>query len=548
MRIETRLRDALQEGVADIGRSEDAWRSIQSQIRGSGETRTRHRRGRAIPTLVASLFLALLLSVPLWLLLPLGDDSERGRLADEAAATALDAEGVSLAVPDGWHGRADSLRGYTRRIFQVATFPLPPLSDIEATDARDAIGPQDILIVLSEYIHVSDDLPDTSGLPILLEPADLEPRQVPKWMPALHDVPADHALARRIFRVPPTSDPDHVPPRYFDLRVEFGSDTVRSEDLSRANAVLGSLAVGEWMPEPNDTCQWNELGMLDPDCPQGRWLREVLHTGGFTIADDGGTFVARSGGAEFSIWTEEADRVPKARLSLLEDRDAFPIRETVGTVTVHGSAESWDWDTDRMHVYVAAGPYGDSKFPSFESIVPLVRASVDVPYPSSTQEGRDGLEPTAPEDPTKSTAIAFAPNEGWRTAISTIDARSDADELSVAWAANVPFRSESDGSGFPSETIRTLPADGIVLTAVEPRPYTGSERFPQLRAPVDLSQGACAWNNYEMQASPDVSRCGIDTIVDGELLNVSVWFGVNHPGELLFAEANQELEHLQIPT
>jgi hypothetical protein len=292
------------------------------------------------------------------------------------AESLLEAEGTSFILPAGWEGRADPLPGYTHPIFQAATFPLPRLDDIEATDARARIGPHDVLIVLEEFTAVCPSCPSkSSGLPITLGNDDFEdPTTVPKWLPPLTDVPPDHALARRIF---------NVGPRYFDLRVEFGSAPASGELRAEVNEVLATLTIGDWVPESNGICQWNEIGMRDPDCPQTRWLRAVLTTARFQINEGGGSgsWVARSDDVEFFIWVEEADAVSDDHLALLEDPDAFPVREDVQGVTVYGNEEGWQWRTERVHVFVRQGPDGNSKLPTLEELAPLVGASLQTSYP-----------------------------------------------------------------------------------------------------------------------------------------------------------------------
>lgn len=288
----------------------------------------------------------------------------------------LEAEGTSLVLPDGWHGRTDPLPGYTHPIFQAATFAVPPLDDIEATDARGGIGPDDVLIVLEEFSALCPPCPsESSGLPIALGEDDFEdPNTVPKWLPPLSNVPPDHALARRIF---------NVGPRYFDLRVEFGSAPARDDLLAEVNEVLATLSVGEWVPEPNGVCQWNEIGMRDPDCPQTQWLREVLTTAGFEIDEEGGSgsWVARSNDVEFFIWVQEADAVSEDHLALLKDLDAFPVREDVRGVTVYGNDDGWQWRTERVHVFIRQGPDGDSHVASLGELTALVGRSLEVQYP-----------------------------------------------------------------------------------------------------------------------------------------------------------------------
>ncbi len=286
----------------------------------------------------------------------------------------LEAEGTSLTLPSDWDGRADPLSGYTRPIFQAGTFPLPALDDIEATDARARIGPEDVLIVLEEFTALCPPCQsESSGLPIALGEDDFEdPTTVPKWLPPLTDVSADHALARRMF---------NVGPRYFDLWVEFGSPPASEDLLAEVNQILATLSIDEWVPESNGICQWNEIGMRDPDCPQTQWLREVLTMAEFGIDDVGGSWVARSGDVEFFIWVEEADAVSADHLALLEDADAFPVRENVRGVTVYGNDEGWEWRTGGVHIFIRQGPDGDSKLSTLGELTSLVVTSLEVPYP-----------------------------------------------------------------------------------------------------------------------------------------------------------------------
>jgi hypothetical protein len=151
---------------------------------------------------------------------------------------------------------------------------------------------------------------------------------------------------------------------------------------------------------------------------------------------------------------------------------------------------------------------------------------------------------TGAADRAEATA-AFRSAPGWNAVNKTLKPTGDAP--SVAWAANVSFVPETDPSGFPIETIRTLPPDGIVMTAIGPRPYTGGESFPRLRQPLDVAQGFCAHDNYEGQPAENVSKCRIDTMVGDELLNVTVWFGSNKPTDAMVAEANEQLGRLVLP-
>lgn len=94
--------------------------------------------------------------------------------------------------------------------------------------------------------------------------------------------------------------------------------------------------------------------------------------------------MARSSDVEFYVWAEDADDVPGDHLALLEDPEAFPVRESVQGVTVYGNEQGWEWRTEAVHVFIERGPHGDSKLPNREELAPIVEASLEVSYPPET--------------------------------------------------------------------------------------------------------------------------------------------------------------------
>jgi hypothetical protein len=356
--------------------SPDRWLDVERQVGHGGDADVPRRGVARIVGLVAA---TLALTVGIVAVLAVAFRPSGSSPGDEtdapSAPTELSAEGTSFTFPDGWYGRADSLPGYTRRIFQVSTFPLPPLRDIEALEARASLNAEDILIVMNEFSSICPPCPSESeGLPVVITREDLQgAHDVPKWLSPLDDLPQDVALARRVFS---------VGPRYFDLTVEFGADPSQA-DLDRANEVIGSLSIGDWAAEENGECQWNELGIRDPDCPEGEWLQTVVAEAGFQIRDLGGSPVARGNGTEAFISAEDEDRVSNDHLNLLEDPSAFPTQREIDGIIVYGNDQEWVWFASGVHVVVSLGPYGDSPFPTFQQLKPLVEASLDVKFRSS---------------------------------------------------------------------------------------------------------------------------------------------------------------------
>lgn len=140
--------------------------------------------------------------------------------------------------------------------------------------------------------------------------------------------------------------------------------------------------------------------------------------------------------------------------------------------------------------------------------------------------------------------FGMEPAAGWNT-LMTVD-RPANPNVAIIWAANVPFSPSEPSTGFPFETIRGLPATGVALIVIEPRLYTGGMAFPVAQFPLTVGQGFCSYDQYEGQVAPHISSCLVNTMVDGELLNSTVWFGTNNPSSSLVGEANAQLAMLQL--
>jgi hypothetical protein len=145
-----------------------------------------------------------------------------------------------------------------------------------------------------------------------------------------------------------------------------------------------------------------------------------------------------------------------------------------------------------------------------------------------------------------SSVTTFEPSGDWNMILTTVDP-SIPQDVAVVWVAYVLFASEESTTGFPVNTIRNLPSDGIVMTVIGPREYTGETTFPAAKLPLTIDQGFCSSDEYETQPAPHVSKCLIDMMVGDKLLNVTVWFGTNVPSAALYEQANEELARLLIP-
>ena len=127
----------------------------------------------------------------------------------------------------------------------------------------------------------------------------------------------------------------------------------------------------------------------------------------------------------------------------------------------------------------------------------------------------------------------FLPAHGWTTVAEAW--------TNVAWAtaANVPFRDRMSPGAVPEKTLRTLPADGIVLVAsFSPRRAAGRGQFPRRSLPLSLRDATVA-------AELGLPRYRIRAATGGYDVDVRVFFG-SPPSRRLLAEAQEALSRLGV--
>lgn len=120
-------------------------------------------------------------------------------------------------------------------------------------------------------------------------------------------------------------------------------------------------------------------------------------------------------------------------------------------------------------------------------------------------------------------------------------------------AANVPFAGEDRSlASPPSRTVATLPRGGVVIWAMLTRAGAGSPR----PLPLHLSAAARTDPFEGLRCAPAVpmSRCyaasgsvrRLAGRMDGYDVDVSVFFGIDHPSSAQIAAASAELARLTL--
>jgi hypothetical protein len=181
-------------------------------------------RRRVLPTLAgvaAAVVLIGAVVVPLAVLSRLGSGPNERR---PGAGSAIDRFGIQLVPPEGWEGRAFQ-HGDTRYIL-LANFRIPPDIAGFSSELRNHLGPDQVTVFLQEYARTCP-CPgfDPVELPVSIERSD---------MTSFEGVPSEHAFARRAFV---------ASERWFDLWVEFGTESVPDARLAEVNEVLGTLRI-----------------------------------------------------------------------------------------------------------------------------------------------------------------------------------------------------------------------------------------------------------------------------------------------------------------
>jgi hypothetical protein len=188
----------------------------------------------------------------------------------------------------------------------------------------------------------------------------------------------------------------------------------------------------------------------------------------------------------------------------------------------------------------------------------IVAAGILVPLGALHVLRPDASTPLKPNEHTPGPlpVLDFEAAPGWNV-IKTDPSIAELPGAPQAWAANVPFagvdlqpglRNAYPG-GDPGHTIRTLPADGIVVTADLPletrNPLPSSRSFPERTLPLGLEHRPSS--GWEGQPREDLSISGVNAAVNGWWISVTVIFGTKEPSDAQIQEANDEIGRLILP-
>jgi hypothetical protein len=142
--------------------------------------------------------------------------------------------------------------------------------------------------------------------------------------------------------------------------------------------------------------------------------------------------------------------------------------------------------------------------------------------------------------------LAFDVAAGW-SSLQTHLPPPAGDKVQIAWTANVPFAGDDAATGFPLETAKSLPPDGVVVYASSAAGVANPDEYRELELPLTLADGRFVSEDYENQPAPHVSMSTIGARLDGGYVLVHVWFGANEPSPAARKAAEAALSRLRVP-
>ena len=144
--------------------------------------------------------------------------------------------------------------------------------------------------------------------------------------------------------------------------------------------------------------------------------------------------------------------------------------------------------------------------------------------------------------------LGFAPVPGW----NAVEDGGDGTPMrpAVAIAANVPLSPRDDADPLPLSTLRTLPPDGIVMVAIftarDPE-QLHDRYFPEHALPLRVSDAAPSPVPIPRPGRL-LSQVHLVAAVNRHNVDLTVYFGVEHPSAAHLAAAQRQLDRLIVRT
>jgi len=118
----------------------------------------------------------------------------------------------------------------------------------------------------------------------------------------------------------------------------------------------------------------------------------------------------------------------------------------------------------------------------------------------------------------------------------------------VSMAANVPFSPKDDAEGLPLSTLMSLPPDGIVMIAIFTARGEGMHDSYFSQRSLPLRAGEAETFGVWIRPGRPLGQVRLQVGVNRHNVDLTIYYGVEHPSPALVAAAQRQLDRLIVRT
>jgi hypothetical protein len=143
--------------------------------------------------------------------------------------------------------------------------------------------------------------------------------------------------------------------------------------------------------------------------------------------------------------------------------------------------------------------------------------------------------------------LGFLPETGWDVRQSGAEATPE--RPAVAIASNVPLNRADDADGLPLSTLQSLPMNGVVIVVG----FTGRlehfgvrSEFPARKLPLRVRDASPIELGTQVRPERPLGQYRLTATVNGQAVEVNLYFGTRTPGRALLLAAQRQLDRLVV--
>jgi hypothetical protein len=143
--------------------------------------------------------------------------------------------------------------------------------------------------------------------------------------------------------------------------------------------------------------------------------------------------------------------------------------------------------------------------------------------------------------------LGFLPETGWDVRQSGASATPE--RPAVAIASNVPLSPEDDADGLPLSTLQSLSPRGVVIVVGftgRPQHVGVGGEFPVRKLPLRVRDAAPIEFGTQVRPKRPLGQYRLTATVNGNAVEVNLYFGTQKPGRALLVAAQRQLDRLVV--